>query len=417
MPIAMENQRNHALDLLRGLTIALMIVVNNPGDWKQMFQVLKHAEWDGFLGADIVFPLFLFVAGFAAAMKIERLEFQEMVNHPLKFYYVPLLRRAAILFAIGLFLNGWPFGLLPAMEFHLWRAPSSHSYDLRVWGVLQRIALCVLFGGLILRNVKSPQRLTIVLIVLAALYEIGMRLPRIATNYGTFGQSFALQDNFARFVDTSLLPASMLYKVQGIPFDPEGLFTTITALVTFLIGALCYRLRPIPASPYSPLAGGESSVQSCSPPYQGGVARSVGVVRWFAAALAALGILLAFIEPVNKNLWTLPYTLITGAMGVILLNFLERLPLSECGWGMRLLRPIRYMGMNPLLIYVLSGIVAKTVALTKTASGLSLKAVLFNSIQVLPISGHFASLLYALLFLALLTTLAYFMRRLPLHAR
>jgi predicted acyltransferase len=64
--------RNHALDLLRGLTIALMIIVNNPGDWKEMFTVLRHAEWHGFLGADIVFPLFLFVAGYAAAMRIQK---------------------------------------------------------------------------------------------------------------------------------------------------------------------------------------------------------------------------------------------------------------------------------------------------------------------------------------------------------
>jgi predicted acyltransferase len=125
------SSRNVALDLMRGLTIALMIIVNNPGDWKNMFSLLEHADWNGFLGADIVFPFFLFVAGFAAALKIERVYGEIRAAGPhcasaltlgdglrsSKPYIFPLLRRTAILFLIGLFLNGWPFGLLPGTEF------------------------------------------------------------------------------------------------------------------------------------------------------------------------------------------------------------------------------------------------------------------------------------------------------------
>lgn len=375
--------RNHALDLLRGLTIALMIVVNNPGDWKQMFTVLKHAEWDGFLGADIVFPLFLFVSGFAAALKIAKLQptgphcataltLDAPDERP---YYGPLVRRAAILFAIGLFLNAWPFGLLPGSEFH--------PEKLRVFGVLQRIALCALFGGFTLRKFISPRATILTLVGLAAVYEIGMRLPLVTTAAGTFGRSFALADNFARFVDTSLLPEVMLYKVQKIPFDPEGLFSTITALMTFMIGALCYRL----------------------PRHR----------LHLAAGMAVAGMLTLFVEPVNKNLWTLPYTLLTGATGVILLSLLERLPLNKTGWGVRLAQPISYMGMNPLIIYILSGILGKALAVTKMASGLSLKAVLFNSMQVLPLSGQVLSLLYSLVLLAIVAVIALLMRRFPLR--
>lgn len=380
--------RNPALDLLRGLTIALMIVVNNPGDWKQMFTVLKHAEWHGFLGADIVFPLFLFVAGFAAAMKIDRLRgIQATGPHCAtaltldapeeKPYYGPLLRRAAILFAIGLFLNAWPFGLLPGTEFH--------PEKLRVFGVLQRIALCALLGGFLLRKFISPRATILTLVGLAAVYEIGMRLPLVTTAAGTFGQSFALTENFARLVDTSLLPEAMLYKVQKVPFDPEGLFTTITALMTFMVGGLCYRLRPHP--------------------WRGS----------YAAILVVLGAATVFIEPVNKNLWTLPYTLLTGATGVFLLSLLERLPLNENDWGVRLTKPISYMGLNPLIIYILSGILGKALALTKTASGLSLKAVLFSSMQVLPFSGPMLSLFYSLLLLAIVAVIALLLRRFPLR--
>lgn len=386
--------RNPALDLLRGFTIALMIVVNNPGDWKQMFTVLKHAEWHGFLGADIVFPLFLFVAGFAAAMKIDRMMGIQAagphcasaltLNAPdEKPYYGPLLRRAAILFGIGLFLNAWPFGLLPGTEFH--------PEKLRVFGVLQRIALCVLTGGFLLRKFTSPRATIVSIAALALVYEIGMRLPLVHTAAGTFGRSFELQDNFARFVDTSVIPAAMLYKVQKIPFDPEGLFTTITAVATFLIGGLCYRLKQTP-----PFAIG-------------------GVGLKYAAVLTVLGVSLAFVEPVNKNLWTLPYTFLTGATGVILLGLLEKLPLNAAGWGVRLTKPISYMGMNPLIIYILSGILGKALAVTKMASGFSLKAVLFNSMLVLPFSGQVLSFIYSLLLLAIVAVIALLLRRFPLR--
>jgi predicted acyltransferase len=372
--------RNHALDLLRGLTIALMIVVNNPGDWKQMFSLLRHAEWDGFLGADIVFPLFLFVSGFAAALKIAKLQPQgphcasalTLDEAEPKPYYLPLMRRAGVLFAIGLFLNAWPFGLLPGTEFSF-----SH---LRIWGVLQRIAVCVLVGGLILYKVKSVRGTILSLIVLAVLYEIGMRIPLVQNPEGNFGRSFARADNFARYVDTSVLSAAMLYKVKKIPFDPEGLFTSLTAAMTFLTGALCYRL-----------------------PQR----------RWlFALALIVPGVALLWVEPVNKNLWTLPYVLLTGGAGVGLLTLLERLDFGSSGWLYGVTNPFMTLGKNPLVIYILSGIVGKTLALTKLASGLSLKAILFSSIAVLPVSGPAASLLYSLLLLIVLAWLTRFMRRL-----
>lgn len=395
-------KRNAALDLLRGLTIALMIIVNNPGDWKQMFQVLRHAEWDGFLGADIVFPLFLFVAGFAAAMKVDRLlgiqasgphcaTALTLTEPDATPYYGPLIRRAAILFAIGLFLNAWPFGLLPGTEFH--------PEKLRIFGVLQRIALCVLLGGFLLRKFISARATIFAVIGIAAVYEIGMRLPLVTNAAGTFGRSFALTDNFARLVDTSVLPEAMLYKVQKIPFDPEGLFTTLTAMATFLIGALCYRLKPYPR-PLPLPRGGEAEA-----------GRGFGRV-YLAAALTVSGIVMAFMEPVNKNLWTLPYTLLTGAAGVILLSFLEMLRLTNIGWGAWFLRPMSYMGMNPLVIYVLSGIIGKALAVTKMASGLSLKAVLFNSLAILPVSGQMLSLLYSLLLLLVLALLTLLIPRL-----
>lgn len=357
--------RNYALDLLRGLTIALMIVVNNPGDWKEMFSLLRHAEWHGFLGADIVFPLFLFVAGFAAALKIARrqatgphcasaltLEEQKVPS-----FYLPLLRRAATLFAIGLFLNAWPFGLLPGSEF----SPEK----LRVFGVLQRIAICVLAGGLILYWFKSWRGIVGAMVLMALAYEAGMRLGA--------GGSFALENNFARLVDTSILPAGMLYKVRNIPFDPEGLFTSLTAVMTFLLGGLAFRLA------------------------------NYRVVS--AVVLAGLGAGFLFIEPINKNLWTLPYVFLTGSFAVFALTLLESLDAARIN---RVLFPIADMGRNPLPIYVLSVIVAKTLALWKLYPAMSIKQYLVGGLMSLPVPPHWLSLLYSLLLLAVVMIITHY---------
>lgn len=412
----MQNQRNYSLDLLRGLTIALMIIVNNPGDWKEMFAVLRHAEWHGFLGADLVFPMFLFVAGYAAALKIDRLYAPLAANGPhsasalrkdavrgssgpggppalraltleereVTPFYLPLIRRTAILFLIGLFLNAWPLGLLPGTEF---------SFEkLRVFGVLQRIAICVLIGGIVLRRFLTIKGLVSVLILIAIVYEICMRVPLVHTAAGDFGRSFELQDNFARFIDTSLLPASMLYKVQKIPFDPEGLLTSLTAVMTFLLGGLTFRL-------------------------------STGIIdakrqRFFLALLLSVtGLLMALVEPINKNLWTLSYVLLTGAAGVLSLAALEKINDREPNVLYRLSIPFASMGRNPLMVYVLSGVVGKTLALWKTPAGLSIKAMLYQCLAYIPLPGKSLSLLYSVILLVLMAMLAAQMKNLRLRAR
>lgn len=387
-----QAQRNYALDLLRGATIALMIIVNNPGDWKEMFSVLRHAEWHGFLGADIVFPLFLFVAGYAAALKIERVFVPiastgphcatalTLEQHEPPPFYLPLLRRAAILFLIGLFLNAWPFGLLPGTEFSVEK--------LRVFGVLQRIAICLLVGGVLLRRFLTLKGLVSVLILSAAIYEIGMRVPLVQAADLLFGRSFELKDNFARLVDTAILPASMLYKVQKIPFDPEGLFTSLTAVMTFLLGGLTFRLS---------------------------MATTAKRQRFvLAAMLAVAGFTLLTVEPINKNLWTLPYVLLTAAAGILLLAALGKINERETNLLHRLSIPLANMGRNPLMIYVLSGVVGKTLALWKLTATMSLKQYLVGFLVALPLSPKFVSLLYSVILLSLLVLFAKALRKTPI---
>jgi len=383
------SQRNHALDLLRGLTIALMIIVNNPGDWKAMFTVLRHAEWHGFLGADIVFPLFIFIAGYAAALKIERVYLPHKNSGPhcasaltlepaeAPPFFWPLLRRASLLFLIGVLLNAWPFGLLPGTSFDL--------SNLRLLGVLQRIALCVLLGGVILRYVTGRRGLILSSVTLIAVYEIGMRLVTVTLDGVSFGRSFGLSDNFARFVDLAILPVGMLYKVKTIPFDPEGLFTTLTATATFLLGGLAYR---------------------CAPRKH----------RWYLlGCLAVLSLLALPVEPLNKNLWTTSFVLLTATCATALLTLLEAgLPnLHKC--AIAWFRPFGEMGQNPLVVYVLSVLFGKTLAQWKLASGMTVKQNAYGLLSILHLPAAVQSLLYSLILLVLMIVVARLLRPLPLR--
>ncbi|MBS0619485.1 MAG: DUF1624 domain-containing protein [Spirochaetes bacterium] len=399
--MALANQRNRALDVMRGLTIALMIIVNTPGDWQNMFAFLHHAEWHGFLGADVVFPFFLFVAGYAAALKLKKsysttgphcasaLTLEEQSPPP---FYLPLLRRSLILFAIGVFLNAWPFGFVPGSTFAVEK--------LRIFGVLQRIALCVFFGTLVLRAARSPMKLMIVMIGVAALYELLMRVFFITTADGHFGRSFALEDNFARYVDLSLLPSAMLYKVKGVAFDPEGIVTTLGALLSFLFGSLFYYRKQSPEAFRRP--GGFSTD---SPRY------------FLAFGCLAAGFAASLVEPINKNLWTLPYVLVTAGGAMLVFGLLEVFLLWKTIAIEKFTRPLESLGRNPLAVYVLSGVVAKALALWQLAPGQSLKAWLYSHLASVGMPAKISSLIYSILFLALMAFIASRLRRFVIVAR
>lgn len=350
--------RDYALDLMRGLTIALMIVVNNPGDWKAMFTMLHHAEWDGFLGADIVFPFFLFVSGFAAALRLRpRLPHcataLTLEPDPDDFYQ-KLFKRTLLLLGIGVLLN-IRFGAGGEFSLSQWRIP----------GVLQRIAICSALGSVILHKVSSVRGVILALVALAATYELGMRV--------LGNGSFALENNFARTVDLAVFPEGMLYKVKKIAFDPEGLFSSLTATMTFLFGALLCRLK-------------ESRVG-------------------YVSLLLIFAIPVTFVEPVNKNLWTLSYTLWTAAAGVFVYASLQKLSHSYNLDRRRIFAWILLLGRHALFVYVLSCVIAKPLAFLKLSSGITPKRAIFDALSIIPADPRLISLLYSLLLLALLYAL------------
>lgn len=350
----MKNERLVSLDVLRGLTVALMILVNNPGSWAHIHPPLRHAAWHGWTPTDLVFPFFLFVVGVAMSLSLtRRLQAGAGRGRVVR----KIVTRAVIIFGLGLLLNAFPY---------------NHWSTLRVWGVLQRIAVCYLGAGLtvvLLRDNRS--RLAVMLGLLVA-YEALMRLPLVA---GWGHGSFALPDNFVRWVDLGWPGARHIYQGEGVPFDPEGLVSSLPATAGVLAGFFAgeYLRRPLPL-----------------------VHRLVRLLI-AGAILAGAGLLLGRWEPINKQLWTVSYTVLMTGWALVSLAASGWL-IDVRGWQ-RWLQPAIVLGSNALLAFVGSGLLARILILIKVPNGegvpVSLKTAAYTEVfrrLAGPLNG---SLLYA----------------------
>jgi len=355
------NQRYLALDVLRGMTVALMILVNNPGSWAHIYAPLEHAAWQGCTPTDLVFPFFLFVVG--ASMFFSFSKYGNQLN---KKSLLKIGKRTLLIFAIGLFLNSFP----------QWNQDFS---KLRIMGVLQRIALAYGFAALIVLLVKRKYLPYLGGLILLTYWGLVI--------YAGGTDPYSLAGNPASPFDTALLGVSHVYKGFGIPFDPEGLFSTLPAIVTVLIGYLI-----------------------------GAVIKETPRMK-VPAKLAAFGII-AFIAgllwglyfPICKAIWSSSYVLYTAGWASILLALLIWLIdlKGYSGWTSFFV----VFGVNPLFIFAFSGLWARilgrmihiTSAEGKVVSG---STWLYNTIFV-PIGGDLnGSLLFALFHVILFWLLGY----------
>lgn len=337
-----QTQRFYALDVLRGLAIALMILVNTPGSWQHVYTPLLHAPWHGFTFADIVFPGFLFVVGAAMAFSL-----QQAPRNAATCWKI--LKRTLLMFACGLFLN-W-FWLLQ------WE-------NLRIMGVLQRIALA--YGIAALMVVLLPKRILLLsAIALVAVYFALLQLGETP---------YELAGNAVRQFDLVIFGAEHLYQGFGVPFDPEGLLSTLPAVFNVLIGFWL-----------------ADQLKTKTP--QGGV-RWLGMVG-FVILLTAL--VLSTFWPINKALWTGSYAFLAAGLLIWLLALLVYL--VDIKRATQLTEPLRVYGTNPLFIYMLSFVWSVTLSrlLSWQVDGeaISLTALIFSQLTtVLP--HKIASLTFAL---------------------
>jgi len=375
------NQRYYSLDVFRGATVALMILVNNPGSWGNIYSPLKHATWHGCTPTDLVFPFFLFAVGNAMAFVMPRFEAAGDAV-----FWKKVIKRTLLIFSIGLLLHWSPFVK--------WDADSlvAKSLDnLRIFGVLQRIAVCYFFASVIVYYGKTKGAFVISGVLLLLYWFITVWL-------GKAGDPFSLQGYFGISIDKAILGEAHMYKGEGVAFDPEGISSTMAAIVQVVFGFLAGQYIQQKGKTYEMLAN----------------LMIAGLVLIFA------GFCWDMVFPINKKIWTSSYVLYTTGLAMLtisLLIYLIEFRGIKGAWS----RFFDVFGKNPLFIFVLSGFLPRLLALIRFKDGEELTSPLswFWNHICKPISDDLrnGSLLYALVMIAFYWLIVYWMDKKKIYVK
>ena len=341
------------MDALRGFTVAAMVLVNNPGTWLTIYPPLRHATWHGWTPTDVIFPFFVFIVGVAIPLALgPRLERDGRAAVALK-----VVRRSLVIFGLGIVLNGFPW--------FVWA-------NLRIPGVLQRIAACYLVAAVVYL-VTSTRAQAIIASGLLLGYWLAMTMVPVP-GYGA--GNLSPEGNLAAYLDRAVL-GQHIWQFAKV-YDPEGILSTVPAVATALLGVLT----------------------------------GTGLRSWrrsdvIAARLAMAGILgiavgevWGFWFPINKSLWTSSYVMLTAGLALVVL--------AVCYWLIEVRErrrwaiPFAPLGVNALVLFFLSTLVARLLSIVKVgAEGHSLQVVLFDHVFAPLASPVNASLAYALVYVVM----------------
>jgi predicted acyltransferase len=349
-----------SLDVLRGLTIGFMILVNNNGDGQRAYWTLKHAEWNGFTPTDLVFPTFLFLVGistvFSTAARLAKGATKQSI-------LLHALRRAVVLFLFGLLVNSFPL-------FHL--------HTLRVYGVLQRISICYFIISLLYLMSSSWKNKAVIAVTALVGYWVVMRFVSVP-GYGVPTHDVPLLDpngNLVAWLDRQIFSASHLYEKTR---DPEGLLSTLPALATALFGMLTGMwLRT------------DRSIMK----------KTRGIAIAGVSGLL-LGGLWNCSFPINKKLWTSSYVLFAAGWSLLLLA--AAIWIADVrGAGRsdaarrRLFMPLLVFGTNAIAAYIFSELLPGVMSLIHPQPGVNLQPWIYHGILGAVPNPPVASLLYSL---------------------
>ena len=323
--IAIMKERYYSLDVFRGATVALMILVNNPGSWAHIFDPLEHAPWHGCTPTDLVFPFFLSAVGNAMAFVMPRFEEAGPAH-----FWKKVLKRTLLIFAIGLFLNWSPFVKWDGenLIFKIWE-------NVRILGVLQRIAIAYFFASVIVFYAKARGAYVIGAIILLLYWFICLTL-------GNTGDPYSLSGWFGTSIDLKILGISHMYKGEGVAFDPEGLASAGPAIVQVIFGFLVGQYIQQKGKNFEMLSG----------------LMIAGLVLVFT------GYCWDMVFPINKKIWTSSYVLYTSGLGILTLSsliYLIEFKSVKGVWS----KFFDVFGKNPLFIFVLSGFLPRILALLR----------------------------------------------------
>ncbi len=358
------NGRLLALDILRGITIAGMIMVNNPGSWGHIYTPLEHAEWNGLTPTDLVFPFFMFIMGISTYFSLRRYEFKFSTAAMFK-----ILRRTIVIFLIGAFIAWFGRALRGALSDDVSLVDALFNFEHhRILGVMPRLALCYGIGSLIALALRK-HHLPIFVGAILVVYSIIL----LAGNGYAFSES-----NIIYIVDNAVLGENHLYAdtVDGITlhFDPEGLVSTLPAIAHMLIGFICGGL-------IMSTKDNEKRINSLF---------IVGVILTFCGFLLSYGL------PINKKIWSPTFVLTTCGLASSFLGLL--IWIIDIKGNKKWCRFFEVFGINPLFLYCLGSILSIMLGAFKIGDT-SIKGYIYNDVLVPALGDEtFASLVFALLF-------------------
>jgi predicted acyltransferase len=384
------NQRFYSLDVFRGATVCLMIMVNNPGSWAHIYPPLDHAEWHGLTPTDLVFPFFLFAVGNALSFVMPRLQAGGD-----GVFWKKVIKRSLLIYLIGLFLTWWPFCRWE--EGHLvlrhWVDPKNPENGVRILGVLARIAICYFFASIIIYYLKPRAAFYAGLLLLLLYWTLCFSLGDY-TMTGWFGNK----------VDRAVLGVAHMYKGEGIPFDPEGIMSTMSAIVEVIFGYLVGDYIQKKGKNFEMLSG------------------------LFVAGVAMLltGFCWDMVFPINKKIWTSSYTVYTSGLAIITIATMIYLIefKNVRGW---LGKFFDVFGKNALFVFALSAFIPKGLALIRIPDHLNEKGKmvyynpwswLYQKVLVnIPGDPRIGSLLYAICVIILMWAICYWMNKKKIYIK
>ena len=371
-----SSKRLPALDIFRGLTIMLMILVNTPGSYVNVYPLLEHAAWEGCTLADLVFPFFLFGVGFSSYFSCNK-HGGVLSSTLLK----KIISRTITLFLLGIIFNMFPFYQVD--QGLSWASISDAWENARIPGILQRIACAYLLGTVLCLWLKSTQRILTIAALLLILHTAGLIWYNPANPY-------LLEHNLSLAIDLLIPGTAHIYQGFGIPFDPEGFYGTLSAAVTVMAGFLTGR-------------------HFCTPGLSPQAAANQFAI--YGIGCIAAGLIAGQWIIICKALWTASYVLLTSGIALLVLTLLVHLTESFT-LPRKLLQPAQAFGMNSIFFFFASAFFALTFAFPWFMIGPDpVYDWIYNTIFLPIYTPEFGSMLFGLCYVALCSLAAEFLYR------
>lgn len=339
-----------SVDIFRGLTVASMILVNNPGTWNHVYSPFLHAEWHGLTPTDLIFPFFLFIVGMSITLAYTRKKVKGVDTN----VYKKIVSRTIKLIVLGLILAAFTLDFPFVKDFS----------DLRLPGVLQRIGLVFFIASILFLNINWKGLLVIFIGILIGYWYVMTQIP---INGGL--PLLTEESNLATVIDTNILTRAHMWKV----YDPEGLLSTIPAIATSIFGMLFGMVL---------LNKSNSSHE-----------KFVFFIGIGAVGLV-LGYLFSVIFPLNKALWTSSFVLVTGGWACLIYAMIYYVTdvLKKIKWGM----PAIIFGSNAITVFFLSGLIGRLFSMIKVDNMESIHGFLYKNLSSVITNPKLGSLIYAL---------------------